>query len=108
MNDRIFYKEKILSEVKVGEDDRVKVIGTIVNLDLENSSFDLDDSFGRTTVIVKDVELMKGLEVGKFVRVFGRVVGYEGGFEIIADIIQDMSNLNMEIWKEYIELVKGK
>ena len=107
MNDRIFYKEKSLKEVDIEKDDRIKVLGTIVNLDYENSSFDIDDSSGRTTVIVKNSELMKGLKLGQFVRVFGRVVPYEGGFEIIADLIQDMNNLNKEILKEYLELKKS-
>ena len=45
-------------------------------------------------------ETPKGFEINDIVRVFGRVIPIEGGVEISGEILQDMSNVNMELYKK--------
>ena len=44
----------------------------------------------------------------KYVRVFGRVIPYQEGLQVQADIIQDLSNINYELYKKMIGMMKER
>ena len=104
--------EKYIKEIDPSKDIRVKVVGTIVSKNEEASTFVLDDGEAQVNVLVLDNELFKKLNIGKLVRVIGIVLPSleEKGeksrkeFEIKCEILQDFSNLDMGIFKRYMQL----
>jgi hypothetical protein len=82
-----------VSEIS-SEDMRVSLIGTVI--DRQDNLAVIDDGTGQIKVSFEN-----NPEVGldKLVRVFGRVLPLEGGFELQGEIIQDMSGLDMGLLK---------
>ena len=82
-----------VSEIS-SEDTRVSLIGTVI--DRQDNLAVIDDGTGQINVsFEKEIEA----ELNKLVRVFGRVMPLEGGFELQGEIIQDMSGLDMGLLK---------
>ena len=82
-----------VSEIGSG-DMRVSLIGTVI--DRQGNLAVIDDGTGQIRVsFEKELEL----PIDKLVRVFGRVLPLEGGFELQGEIIQDMSGLDMGLLK---------
>jgi len=93
-------------EIKdLGRDDfRVSILGTIMEMNRGEYEAVLDDGTGRAAVQFSDPEQFQNLKEGEAVRVIGRVI--PGDERIIeAEIIQDMSKLDMNLFKQvkYIE-----
>ncbi len=91
--------ERYISEI-TPDDIRVKVVGTVVEV-RDDGTFLLDDGTGQISVFYEG-----NVEVGKLVRVIGKVMSVGGTLEIKAEIIQDFSKLDKEIYKKYMELRK--
>lgn len=81
------------------EDVRVRVVGTVI--DKNDNIIALDDGTGKIDVTFKEPP---ATEVSKKVRVFGKVVPTDSGFELDGEIIQDMTNLDMELYKQAISI----
>lgn len=94
------YDKKIAD---IGKDDvRVRLLGTVI--DRKENVIVLDDGTGKINVVFAEpVET----EANKRVRVFGRVISTEGGFEIEGEILQDMSEMDLELYKKVSSLEKG-
>lgn len=95
--------ERNIKEINPESDIRVRIIGTIVSKNLDSSSIVIDDGTGQLTVLVSSDELFERTKSGQFVRIIGLVMPYEGGFELRAEIIQDMSLLDKKLYKKYKE-----
>ncbi len=93
--------ERKISDVQP-EDIRVSLLGTIV--DKKEETIILDDGTGK---IAARFEGPVKLPPNCLVRVMGRVVPIEGGFELQGEIIQDMSGLNMELHRKVREFVNN-
>ena len=91
------YKETSVKDIKI-EDYKISIIGTVIKR--EGNSFILDDGAGQILVISNDAPN------ADYVRVFGRVVPYENGFELEADIIQDLSKVDRELLRKVRDLFK--
>ncbi len=81
------------------EDVRVRIVGEIIKSD--------------NSVLIKDetskikIDSGESLSKGQVVRVFGRPVKTQDGLEISSEFIQDMSELNRNLYKTICVLDKG-
>lgn len=86
--------EREIAGIRPG-DIRVSVIGTVI--DMDGDRLVIDDGTGK--IDVSSEKPIKS-EVNQMVRVFGRVIPLEGGFELQAEVIQDMSGLDLGLFRE--------
>lgn len=92
-----------ISEIKTG-DEQVQVVGLTV--DKSESSLVLDDGSGRLNVFFEDPALLKGIDVGSKVRVFGTPLNIGDGHEIHAEIIQNLERLDLDLYKKVMHEVR--
>jgi hypothetical protein len=90
--------ERKVSEIKP-EDIRISVIGTVI--DMKDTKIVIDDGSGKIEVVFDDPVKV---EMNKMVRVFGRVIPIEEGYELQGEVLQDMSQLDLELKKKFGEL----
>jgi hypothetical protein len=95
---RLPFVEKKISEL-AGSDSRVRITGTV--LDSSGNMIVVDDGSGRINVSFED---SVSAEANKKIRVFGRVLPKEDGFEMEGDFIQDMNDVDMEVLNKIQEL----
>ncbi len=95
-------KRRVAVEKKIinlkPDDSRVTVIGVVLSLDRQSLLMTIEDPSGELTIIVPTEDLVKNIKIGSFVRVIGIVLPYEEGIELRAEIIQDFSELNKELY----------
>ena len=96
-------KPRRISEIKAS-DEQVQVVGLIV--DKQESSLVLDDGSGELNILFEDPGLIEDVEVGSKVRVFGTPLSIEDTQEIHAEIIQDMDELDLDLYKKVLEEVR--
>jgi hypothetical protein len=82
------------------EDVRVSILGTIV--DKKDETVVLDDGSGKIT---SRFEEPVKFPAGSLVRIFGRVLPVESGYELQGEIVQDMAGLSMELHRKVREFV---
>ncbi len=75
----------------------VCVAGLIVSKG--ENSFMLDDGTGQIPVVM-------GTELNGFVRVFGRIVLTENGYQLEGEIIQDLNKIDNFLYKKVKELMR--
>jgi len=80
----------------------VAVAGTIVSKNDEMYSFLIDDGEGTVLVITNNVDKFNDIKEGQFVRVLGKTWGEGEELEIQADIIQDLSGVDRNLYKETV------
>lgn len=83
------------------DDVRVAITGLVISKN-ENSFF-LDDGTSQIPVSVQDSEKMR--KAKGYVRVFGRLMPFEEGFELQGEIIQDFSKIDKALHKKVRELL---
>ncbi len=96
--------ERTISEI-CEKDFRVKVLGTVVGRDEVNSSLIMDDGTGRISVFFANPDQFANAEEGKLIRVIGRV-RKEEELELDAELIQDMSKLDLELYEQVKDILK--
>jgi len=79
---------------------RVALLGTIVSKNPELSSFILDDGKASVLVLANDAHQFESLKEGQTARVLGKVWGSGNELEIQAEIIQDFSKIDRELWNK--------
>lgn len=92
-----------ISEIKTS-DKQVQVVGLVV--DEEKSGLVLDDGSGRINVLFEDPALVKDVEVGSKVRVFGTPLNIGETHELHAEIIQKLDELDLDLYKEVMHEVR--
>lgn len=95
---RLPARERSIKEI-TSEDYRVRVLGTIVDVDETNSSALLDDGTGRAVILFADPEQFYSAKEGKRVRVIGKA-RREEEVEIEVEIIQDMTKLDLGLYEQ--------
>ena len=98
------YLKKFISEINPDTDLKIKLIGFVV--DKKDDTIVLDDGSGKVNVFVDIPNMMEKININQLVRVFGSTLPTENGFEIKADLIQDLTNLNINLYKKVDELYK--
>mgnify|MGYP000347788256 CR=1 FL=1 len=96
------YSKRKVSEIDPTIDVRVKIVGFIV--DKKEDTLIIDDGSGKVKVFVDSPAIIENLSLNQLVRVFGSVLMTENGFEIKADMVQDLSRLDINLFKKVEEL----
>jgi len=91
-------KERKISEIG-GEDTRVSIVGTVV--DFKENILAVDDGTGKIDVSFEEPPNVK---TGQLVRIFGRVIALEGGFELQGEAWQDFSQADLGLWRRVSEM----
>jgi hypothetical protein len=77
------------------DDIRIRVLGTVIGK--EENTVVIDDGTGKINVRFEEPV---NAEINNLVRVFGRVIPLEKGFELQGEIIQDMKGLDISLYKK--------
>src|SRR3989338_5395439 len=85
------YAEKFIKNIN-SNDFKVSVSGIVISK--TENSFRIDDGTGQARVVSSE------MPSHDYLRVFGKVMPVEDGFEIQADVVQDMSNVNKALHKK--------
>jgi hypothetical protein len=84
------------------EDIRVRLLGTVI--DKKENVIVIDDGTGKINVsFAEPVDF----EANHLVRVFGRVIPVEEGFEIQGEVAQDMKDVDLGLYMKVNELEKA-
>jgi hypothetical protein len=97
------YAKKTIDEIHPEIDYKVKIIGLVV--DKTDSSIVVDDGKNKTRVFL-DPEWMERVDIHQLIAVFGSIIPSDEGVEIKADAIQDLTGLNLNLYKKVEELYK--
>lgn len=93
---------KKISEINPESDIRVRLLGRAV--EKTPNGILLDDVLdGSQKEIIIDEEILDNINSGDFIRIFARVLPLESGFDLKAELIQDMSGLNIDLYKKIVE-----
>ncbi len=96
------YSIRKIANVNLEVDFKVSVLGMVV--DKKDDVLVLDDGTGKVQVFVDSVEVLDNIDVNKTVRIFGSTIPTDEGFELKADIVQNMSSLDINLYKKVNEL----
>ena len=91
-------KERKISEIG-GEDPRVSIVGTVV--DFKDNILAVDDGTGKIDV---SFEELPDVKTSQLVRIFGRAIAVEGGFELQGEVCQDFGSADIALWRKVSEL----
>lgn len=93
---------KKIEKIDPEEDVRVRILGTV--LEKREDSAVIDDG-SKTVEAFLDEEDLEKMSENQKVRIFGRVLPTPDSFEIQGEIIQDMDDLNFELYNKVKEIV---
>ena len=93
------YKEKLIKELSE-YDINVAISGIIVNRG--KNTFILDDGTSQVSIYSENIPDYA------YVRVFGRVIPFENDLEIQAQIIQDLSLIDKDLYNKYKKFLNQK
>lgn len=96
---------KKVEDIKPEEDVRVRLLGTV--LSKEDDSLILDDGSGSVEIFL-DEEDLKSIEEKNKIRVLGRVLPTPESFEIQGELVQEMDNLDFELYNKAMEKLKDE
>ncbi|MEM5793323.1 MAG: OB-fold nucleic acid binding domain-containing protein [Candidatus Aenigmatarchaeota archaeon] len=96
------YQVRKISEINPETDFKVSIIGIVV--DKKDDTIIIDDGHGKIQVFVNYPEITEKLKPNQIVRVFGVIVPLDEGFEVKADIVQDLSGFDINLYKKIEEL----
>jgi RNase P/RNase MRP subunit p29 len=96
------YSKKKITEINPEVDLKIKILGFVV--DKKENTFVIDDGSGKVKVFVDEASLLENININQLIRVFGSTLPTEDGYEIKADAMQDLSNLNINLYKKVEEL----
>ncbi len=99
---RLPAKEKRISEIIPESDVRVRLIGTVINVN-ENSIV-LDDGSGKTEILFDE---KPNVSQGEVVRVVARVIPLLEGFQCRAECIQNLKDFDIDLYKKAKKLIKS-
>ena len=92
---RNHYEKRKIPEINPDVDLKVKILGFVV--DKKDDTIVLDDGSEKVKVFVDTPGMMEKIKINQLIRVFGSTLPTEDGFEIRADSVQDLSNLNINL-----------
>lgn len=90
---RISAPRKKISEINPEKDVRVQILGRVV--DISDGTLIVDDGSATAEIVTE-----QGANVNDIVRVFSRVLPLEEGYELRAEIVQNMNALDMELYRK--------
>ncbi|MCX6821189.1 MAG: hypothetical protein NTW30_00250 [Candidatus Aenigmarchaeota archaeon] len=96
------YVKRKIEEINPETDLKVKIMGFVV--DKKDDTVILDDGSKKAKVFVDNITIVEKMNINQLVRIFGSTLPTDEGFEIKADVVQDLSNLNINLYKKVEEL----
>ncbi|MDI6826163.1 MAG: hypothetical protein QMD36_03145 [Candidatus Aenigmarchaeota archaeon] len=96
------YIKRKIEEINPEVDLKVKILGFVV--DKIEDAIVLDDGSKKIRVFVDNPAIVEKININQLIRVFGSTLQTEDGFEIRADVVQDLSNLSIDLYKKVEEL----
>ncbi len=102
MAEKLMYKRasaqlKRIADIEPEKDIRVQILGRVI--DKSDGTLVVDDGSAKAEIITDD----NSAETGDVVRIFARVLPLEEGYELRGEIVQDMSQLDMDLYKKVYE-----
>jgi len=97
---RLPAKDKMIADIEPEKDIRVRIFGRVI--DVSNGVLVVDDGSSNSQIALGNLSV--DVNPGDMVRVFARVLPVEEGFELHAEIVQNMKGLNVELYKKVKEL----
>jgi len=94
------FKEKFVKDLTFS-DFKVAVSGNVMSL--REGGFLLGDGSGEVYITIAEMEKNPGCREKDVVRVMGRIVPYDEGFEIQAEIVQNLNGIDMGALKRIKE-----
>ena len=88
---------KLIKDIDPENDIRVRIVGKILD---KGFGFLVIDDGSAQKEIIADFDIEQ--EIGDTIRVFARVLPLEEGFELRAELVQDMNNLDVELYKKVV------
>ena len=89
--------QKNISDI-TESDVRVSILGTVI--DKQDDFIMVDDGTGRIKISFQDFKF----DLNQMIRVFGRVIPTPSGCELQGEVIQDMSKLDLSLFKKVQKL----
>ena len=96
------YTKKKIGEINPQVDLKVNILGFVV--DKKEDTIVLDDGSKKIRVFMDNPTAVEKININQLIRVFGSTLPTEDGFEIKADVFQDLSSLNIDLYKKVEEL----
>ena len=96
------YVKKKIEEINPETDLKVKIMGFVV--DKKDDTIILDDGSKKVKVFMDNPVIVEKMNINQLIRVFGSTLPTDEGFETKADVVQDLSNLNINLYKKVEEL----
>jgi molybdate-binding protein len=100
---QLHYLPKKISDID-SNDTRIRITGIVI--EITDNNILIDDGSGSIRVSVNSPELLENISINSLIRIYGLVVPAENGFEIRANIIQDLSDLDINLFKKTQEVYK--
>ena len=98
---RLPAKNIMIKDISPDKDVRVRITGVII--DKTPNSLVVDDSSANAEILAQE-ELTKDFKQGDTVRVFCRVTALEKGYQLQAELIQNMNDLDIEKYRKIVSL----
>lgn len=94
--------EKEINSIQPETDVRVRLTGMII--DVGANSLVLDDGTGKIEVILEE---HPQLNVGQTARVIARILPLIDGFQCRGEVIQELDEFDLDLYKKTKDIVKG-
>jgi len=94
MYKRIAAIPRRIADINPERDIRVRILGRVI--DKSNGTLVVDDGSAKTEIIVDETNA----EINDVIRIFARVLPLEEGYELRAEVVQDMSQLDIDLYKK--------
>lgn len=95
-------KPKNIEEIDPQRDIRTRVVGTVISL--EEESVTVDDGTGSVEIFMQEDDI-EGIEDNDKIRVLGRVLPTPDSFEIQAEIVHSLEDVDMETYNTVKKIV---
>ena len=93
-------KIKAIGEIDAENDIRARFLGTVI--EKREDSIVVDDGTKAVEVFL-DNEKVPEINVKDSLRIFGRILPSPEGFEVQAEVVQNMNNINFGLYKKIRE-----
>jgi len=87
-------KKKII-DIDPSKDVRVRIFGNVI--DKKEGAIVVDDGSMKAEIVLDE---SLNIKIGSFVRVFTRILPLEKGYELRAEIVQNMENVDPILYKK--------
>lgn len=95
-------KPKDIENIDPQRDIRARVVGTVISV--EEESVTVDDSTGSVEIFMQEDDI-EGIEENDKIRVLGRVLPTPDSFEIQAEIVHSLEDVDMETYNRVKKIV---